>query len=444
MSGATAEQTDDGKIGLIDAVAIEVGLIIGGALFALVGVGVDVAGTGVIISFMLAISIATLGLVPTALLGAAFPTTCGHYRYPKRFLSGWIAFAAAWGLGISMFTGGLPLYARTAGDYLEALLPVSPTVSGLVLLTLFFVLNLFGIRPAARAQFLMFAGLVAALGSFIVFGAPAVETENLSPVFAGNVVGIVAGAGILYFACLGANFVIDIGGDLREATVSIPQSFLISIPLVFVIYVSVAAVAVGTIGVDAMAGETLAVPAERFLSPEFQTLFVVGGALFAVATSLNAAYILVPRYAQALAADGIFPAFLGVTNDRYGTAHWALLGTYVLSALALVAPIPIEDMGVLLGLGGAFLVAVLMMAAIVVLRRQPPDFDPGVIPVPRRVVLVTAVLAFPLNVLLLLLLASQELGLFVGWLGAVGLGLVYYAFRMNYYASPDTSPEVNQ
>jgi APA family basic amino acid/polyamine antiporter len=430
-------------IGLLDAVAIQVGLIIGGALFALVGVGVSIAGAGVVISFGIAITIAGLALVPTAMLGAAYPTTCGHYRYPERHVAGWIAFLGAWGLGVSMFTGGLPLYALTAGEYIDTLVPVSPTLAGLVVLTFFFGLNLLGIRPAARVQSILFFGLIGALGSFIFFGIPAVDAANMSPLIGGNLVGVLAGAGILYFACLGANFVIDIGGDIRDAAVTIPQSFLISVPLVFIIYVLVGYVAVGSIGVDAMAGETLATPAERFLSPEFQTFFAVGGALFAVATSLNAAFILVPRYMEALAADGVFPAVLGVTNDRFGTAHWALLVTYVASALTMLAPLPFADLGTMLAFGGAFIVAVLMLAAIAVLRDPPADFDPTAFPVPRRLVLGMAIAAVPLNALLIILLTTQAPMLFAAWAGALALGLGYYVLRMNYYVSADTSPTEN-
>jgi APA family basic amino acid/polyamine antiporter len=426
------------SVGLLDAVALQVGLIVGGALFSLVGVGVSVAGAGVVVSFGLAMTIAALGLVPTAMLGSAFPTTCGHYRYPRRFVTGWLAFLGAWGLGISMFTGGLPLYALTAGEYLETLLPVRPTAAGLVVLTAFFGLNLLGIRPAARAQVLMFLGLLGALGSFILFGIPSVESANLTPLVSNNVPGVLAGTGLLYFACLGANFVIDIGGDVRDATVTIPRSFLVSVPLVFLIYVLVGYVAVGSIGVDAMAGETLAEPAERFLSPAFQTFFVVGGALFAVATSLNAAFILVPRYMQALAADGLFPAVLGQTNSRFGTAHWALAVTYVASAVTMLAPLPFADLGTLLAFGGAFLVAVVMVAAIAVLRDPPAAFDPSAFPVPRRVVYAMALLAVPLNLLLIVLVATQAPWLFAAWTGALALGLVFYLVRTNYYRPGET------
>jgi APA family basic amino acid/polyamine antiporter len=332
-----------------------------------------------------------------------------------------------------MFAGGLPLYALTAGEYLNELVSVPVTVIGLALLTFFFVLNIFGIRPAARVQTLMFVGLVTALVSFVALGVPEVETANLSSPFSNGFVGVVAGAGVLYFTCLGANFVIDIGGDLREAAVTIPRSFAVSIPLVLLLYVLVAAVAVGTVGVAGMSNETLMLPAERFLSPAFQTLFIVGGAVFAVATSLNAAFILVPRYVQALADDGVLPSVLGKTNERFGTAHWALFGTYALSSLVMLAPLPFEGLGTVLAFGGALVVTAVMLAAVSVLRNPPTEFETDAFPVPNRLVLGMAVLAVPLNLLLILLLATQSTNLFVGWLAVLVAGLIYYFVRTNYY-----------
>lgn len=429
------------SIGLLDAVAIEVGLIVGGALFALVGVGVALAGAGVVVSFGIAIAIAAIGLVPTAMLGAAHPTTCGHYRYPAQLVSKPLAFLAAWGLGISMFSGGLPLYALTAGEYLQPLVPLSPTVVGMLFLTGFFLLNLFGIRPAARVQFLLFVGLVFALGSFVAFGLPAVDGANLTPLVDGGIGSVLVGAGVLYFTCLGANFVIDIGGELRDATVTIPRSFLVSLSLMFALYVLVALVAVGTMGVEAMANETLLVVAERVLSPAFQTIFIVCGAIFAVATTLNATFILIPRYVEALVDDGIFPAVLGVTNERFGTAHWTLLATYVLAALVLLAPLPFQDLGTMLAFGGAFLVAVAMLAAIGAIRDPPAEYDLERFPVPDRVVLGLAVLAVPLNVLLLGLLAVDSPALFGAWAALLVGGLALYHVRTTYYAAGGTQPQ---
>jgi APA family basic amino acid/polyamine antiporter len=421
-------QSDGGGIGLFQAVSIEVGLIVGGALFSLTGVAVGFAGPGVVLAFVLAFGIAILGLLPTAMLGAAFPTTGGNYRYPATFVSRPLAFLSAIGLGISMFTGGLPLYALTAGQYVDSLLPVSPTLVGFGLLTLFLLVNVVGIEPAATAQVVMFVGLVAALGSFVVFGVPAVDPANLSPVFPGGALGVGIAAGVLYFVCLGANFVVDIGGEVRDATVTIPRSFLLSVPLVLVIYASIGLVAVGSVGAEAMADQTLAVPAEAFLPPAFQSLFVVAGALFAIATSINAVYIITPKYLEVLADDGLLPDLLAEKNDRFGTAHWGMVVVYVLSTAALVSPLPVADLGTLLGFGGAFLIVPVMLAAIAAVRHRRADVVDA-LPLSPRLVAGMAALAVPLNLLLLALLASQSPELFLVWLGTLAVAGGYYLLR---------------
>lgn len=424
----TTGQSGGGGIGLFQAVSIEVGLIVGGALFSLTGVAVGFAGPAVVLAFVLAFGIAILGLLPTAMLGAAFPTTGGNYRYPATLVSRPLAFLSAIGLGVSMFTGGLPLYALTAGQYVDSLVPVSPTLVGFGLLTLFFAVNVVGIEPAATAQVVMFVGLVVALGSFVVFGVPAVDPANLTPVFPSGALGVGIAAGVLYFVCLGANFVVDIGGEVRDATVTIPRSFLLSVPLVLVVYASIGLVAVGSVGTEAMAGQTLAVPAEAFLSPAFQSLFVVAGALFAIATSINAVYIITPKYLEVLAEDGLLPDLLAAKNDRFGTAHWGMAVVYVLSAAALVSPLPVAELGTLLGFGGAFLIVPVMLAAIVAVRTRTEEVD-GVLPLSPRLVAGMAALAVPLNLLLLGLLASQSPRLFGIWLGTLAVAGGYYLLR---------------
>jgi APA family basic amino acid/polyamine antiporter len=417
-----------GEVTLVRAVAVEVGLIVGGALFSLTGVAVGIAGPGVAVSFAIAFGIAVLGLVPTAMLGAAFPTTGGNYRYPARFVSRPLAFLAAWGLAVSMLGGGLPLYGITAGQYVDGYLPVGPAVVGFLLLTAFYLVNLLGVRAAATAQLALFVGLVAALGSFVVLGVPAVDPANLSPPFPSGAVGVLTAAGVLYFVCLGANFVVDIGGEVRDATVTIPRSFAVSVPLVLALYAGISLVAVGVAGTDAMAGATLAVPAELFLSGALGTLFVVGGALFAIATSVNAVYIVAPRYLEALAEDGLVPAALARENDRFGTAHWSLTLVYGLSAVAVFSPLPIADLGSLLGFGGAFLVVPVMLAALAAVR-DPATDAASVLPLPSGAIAAMAALAVPLNLLLLGLLATQTPAVFLAWVGLLGLGGAYYLLR---------------
>jgi APA family basic amino acid/polyamine antiporter len=83
----------------------------------------------------------------------------------------------------------------------------------------------------------------------------------------------------------------------------------------------------------------------------------------------------------------------------------------------------------MLAFGGALVVTVVMLAAISVLRDPPSEFDPDSFPVSTRVVYAMAVLAVPLNLLLIALLATQSTTLFLAWAGLVALGVLFYHVR---------------
>ncbi|MFB6267096.1 MAG: APC family permease [Halodesulfurarchaeum sp.] len=416
-------------IGLRDAVAIEVGLIIGAGLFSLTGVATAIAGPMVFLAYLLSFAIVILGLIPTAMLGAAFPTTGGNYRYPSRLFSPHVAFLSTWGLAVSMFVGGLPLYALSFGEYVADLVPVDPTLVAVIALSVFWLANVAGIDIAARLQTVMFLSLVASLLLFIGFGLPAIEPANLGGFFTKGPTGLLTGAAVLYFVCLGANFVVDIGGELVTATTTIPRSFAVSVPLVMVLYVFTALVGVGTVGWTALAGQTLSVPARAFLSPTLATLFIVGGALFAIATTINAVFIIAPKYLLVLAADNVFPSLVARVNDRFGTPHWGLTVIYLVSIAAVLSPLPFDQLGSMLGFGGIFLIVPVMIGAIRFAREHPASYADAPFSPRKSVLYASAIGAVVLNTLLFAMLGWQSSGVFAIWLGLLGLGVAYYGVR---------------
>lgn len=428
----------DAVVGLVEAVAIEAGLIVGAGLFSLTGVAAGFAGTGLPLAYLITFVVVGASLIPTAALGAAYPTMAGNYRYPSRLWSPTGAFIAAWGLAISMFAGGLPVYAIGFGQYVDALVPVNPTVAGVLILTAFFLVNLVGIRLASQVQLLLFATLIVSLLTFGVLGAPAVELSNFSPPLSSGIGGLLAGAAVLYFVCLGANFIVDLGEEVRSATVTIPKSFLVSVPLVFGLYLLTSIVALGTSGIDAIAGQPLSVPAKAVLPEAAATFFIVGGALFAIATTINAVFMIAPMYMRALADDRLFPAALARQNDRFGTPHWALTVVWVVSVASLVSPLPLEDLGSLLAMGGILLIIAVMVAGVRFIRDRPADYAATAFPVSSRTVVVAAVFAAVMNVPLLGMLAVQTPEVFLGWsaLTFVGGGL-FLGARVRYWRRRD-------
>ncbi|WP_254840373.1 APC family permease [Natronomonas marina] len=425
MSGESLE----GDIGLFEAVAIQVGIVVGAGLFAVTGVAVAEAGPGVAVSYVVAVVAVSLSLVPTAVLGAMYPTVGGNYRYPSRLWSPRIAFLTTWGMAVSVLGGGLPLYGLSFGQYLDSLVAVDPRLTGAAVVTLFFVVNLVGIEPAARVQQLMLVTLAASLVAFVVVGAPAVDPANLDPAFPSGIGGVLVGGALLYFVCMGANFIVDVGGEMRDAALTIPRSFFVSIPLILVVYVLTSLVAVGSVGWQALANEPLSVAAEAALPPALETAFTVGGALFAIATTINAVYMIAPKYLLVLADDGVFPSAFGDVNDRFGTPHWGLTFVYVVSLAFLLSPLSIERFSTLMAFGSIVLVMPVMVAAVLLVRNRADAYADAPFRIAPRTLVAVSVVAVVLNLGLLALLASEEPRTFAVWAGLVAVGGGYYLLR---------------
>jgi len=425
MAGADLE----GDIGLFEAVAIQIGIVVGAGLFAVTGIAVGEAGPGVAVSYVVAVVAVSLSLVPTAVLGAMYPTVGGNYRYPSRLWSPRVAFLTTWGMAVSVLGGGLPLYGLSFGQYLDSLLAVDPRLAGAAVLTLFFLVNLAGIEPAARVQQLMLGTLAVSLVAFVVVGAPAVDPANLTPAFPNGASGVLVGGALLYFVCMGANFIVDVGGEMRDAALTIPRSFLVSIPLILVVYVLTSVVAVGTVGWRALANQPLSVAAEAALPPALVAVFTVGGALFAIATTVNAVYMIAPKYLLVLAEDGVFPAAFGAVNDRFGTPHWGLSFVYGASMLFLLSPLSIERFSTLMAFGSIVLVMPVMVAAIRLVTDRPAAYADAPLHITPRVLIVVSGMAVAINLALLGLLAIEEPRTFAVWTGFVVLGGVYYLAR---------------
>jgi len=403
--------------------------VVGAGLFAVTGIAVGEAGPGVAVSYVIAVVAVSLSLVPTAVLGAMYPTVGGNYRYPSRLWSPRIAFLTTWGMAVSVLGGGLPLYGLSFGQYFDSLVAVDPRLTGAAVVTLFFIVNLAGIEPAARVQQLMLVTLAVSLVAFIGVGAQAVDTATLTPAFPNGVTGVLVGGALLYFVCMGANFIVDVGGEMRDAALTIPRSFLVSIPLILVVYVLTSVVAVGTVGWRALANQPLSVAAEAALPPTLVAVFTVGGALFAIATTINAVYMIAPKYLLVLADDGVFPSAFGVVNDRFGTPHWGLLFVYGTSMVFLLSPFSIERFSTLMAFGSIVLVMPVMVAAIRLVRDRPAAYAAAPLHVAPRVLVGVSGVAVVLNLALLGLLASEEPRTFAVWAGLVGLGGVYYLAR---------------
>ncbi|HLF06385.1 MAG TPA: amino acid permease, partial [Thermoplasmata archaeon] len=102
-------------LGLLEAVMLGIGAMVGGGIFALLGIGIDLAGPAIIAALILNLGVVLLTAMTYAELGARIHEAGGGYRPvdmsmppPFGFLAGWMAwFARAVACGLYAVTFGI-------------------------------------------------------------------------------------------------------------------------------------------------------------------------------------------------------------------------------------------------------------------------------------------------------------------------------------------------
>lgn len=417
------------EINLIALIAVMIGLNIGGSLFLLTGIAVGLTGPSLFIAQIISAAPVLLAIVPYLTLTSALPLTTANYQYAKLF-SRPLAVAAWMTMFIAIPVGAFPLFSIATAKLIVLLIPGLPvTLTAIMVMTVFYLVNVFGIKPAAYLQLATVAVLLIALATFIVPGIPAIQAQNLTPLFAGGAVGLIGASALLYTLLAGALFGIEIGGEVKNPRVTIPKALLSSAVIVLLIYLFIEVIAVGVMDWKIFAGETLGTPAQAFLSGLLLDLFVIGGGILASTTTINLTLTVAGRYALSFAKDGFFPNFFGSINRRFGTPHWGLTLPYIMTVITLLFNPPLEMLGAMLNFGLLFMITLVLLAAFKLPRDHPEIYEKARFKFSPRILAITSLTAVGINVIFMLLLVYALLWTFLIFVAAGIAGVVLYYVR---------------
>lgn len=370
-------------LGLPEVSFIAIGMTIGGGVFTLTGIVLRYAGPALPLAYGLAVIPVFLSMLPLAMLGSALPAMGGNYRYPSRMVSPGVAFVGIWTYLFASFIGQIPLYAITCAKYLQVFFPeMSISLFSIGLLTFFFIVNVLGIRLAAQVQGIMVIVMITALVLYAGKGIVQFNPEHFTGFFQKGAGAIVLGTALLTFTYLGANGIIELGGDIKDPGRVIPRSFIISFAVVTLIYVGMAIATVGIAPWENLAdkpeplveasGIAFGKPSAGFV------FFVLGGAILAITTTLNALFIVGTKSLQAIISDGIVPAWMGKVHPRFGTAHILLAGIWILSIVGILSGFSLETFASYAALGGMIIFVPVLMASMILPRRYPREYETSV------------------------------------------------------------------
>ncbi|TKW78040.1 MAG: amino acid permease, partial [Bradyrhizobium icense] len=228
-------QTSD-QIGLVAAVSVGIGGMVGAGIFSILGVVAQAAGNAMWISFAIGGVVALLSTYSYAKLGAAFPSAGGAVHFlVKSFGDG----VLAGGINLFMLAGyiiSLALYATAFGSYGATFITSNPSpllrdslaVGSVVALTF---LNAFGAGVMGRGETVIVAVKVSILVLFAATGLLFVKAENLSPALWPDTQSVLFGAGVLFIGYEGFGLVTNAAANMQNPKKLLPRALYTAVLL---------------------------------------------------------------------------------------------------------------------------------------------------------------------------------------------------------------------
>ncbi|MGH9381379.1 MAG: APC family permease [Thermoanaerobaculia bacterium] len=322
------------ELGTLDAVGIGFGAIVGAGIFVVTGVAAGVAGPAFLVALGVAAVAATCNALSSAQLAAEYPQSGGTYEYGYRALNPWAGFAAGWMFLASKIAAAGTVALGLAG-YLDALLPGIPARAiAVAAIVVFTALNYFGIRRSSGVNFLIVAVSLGTLLIFIATGAGAFRVEHLRPFAPTGWKGILEAAALLFFAYTGYARIATLAEEVREPRRTIPRATIITIGGAVLLYLGVAAVAVGAVGSQALGATAapLQVAARSFPTPGIATVVSAGGVTAMLGVILSQLLGL-SRMGFAMARRGDLPGVFAHIHPRHGVPGRAVLAIGAVAAV---------------------------------------------------------------------------------------------------------------
>jgi len=376
-------------------IALGVGAIVGTGILTLIGIGAEKAGPALILSFAIAGLICVCAALAYAEMATMIPASGSAYTYSYVVIGELFAWVVGWSLileyslvvsavavGWSGYAApllhdslGIPLWLMQgpeAGGLINApAVAIVMAVAGMLIV---------GTRESATLNAVLVLVKLAALVVFVWLTLPefnAVHFDPFMPFGFGKSVspdgverGVMAAAAIIFFAFYGFDAIATAAEETRNPSRDLSVGILGSMVLCVVIYMAVAAAAIGALAYPHFANspEPLALIL-RDLDHPWAARYLAVSAVIALPTVILAFFYGQSRIFFVMARDGLLPRALARVSKRGSPTRVTLFTTAVVSVLAGL--IPLNELAALANAGTLIAFAAVAFCMLVMRRRAP-------------------------------------------------------------------------
>ncbi len=326
---------EDEQLSLIDAVAMAIGGMVGGGIFAVLGEATSTAGNASFVSFGLAGILALITAVSYARLTTEYDEPGGSFSYLEHLVGPRLAGTVSWFLIVGyLFT--VSLYAYTFGQYAGHLVGLGKGLGpwlGLGIIAALTGVNLVGVRESGITEDILVYAKAVLLVALAGVGVLAVQRGEALPVFEHGPASPFLAAALIFVAYEGFQLLTYDYEDIEDHEENLPKALWIAVPFVMALYMAIAWVTTGAVGSQTIQQHketVLAFVAEPVLG-QVGVVAVLVMAVISTASAIHATLFATARLGDRVADDGELPSV--VQRWRAGGVPVAfLVGLAVLAA----------------------------------------------------------------------------------------------------------------
>ncbi len=377
------------QLSFAGVLSLGVGAMVGAGIFVLIGLAAGLAGPALLLAFLLNGIIAVIVGGCYAELATMMPRVGGAYVWTTEGLGPGIGFHVGW---MSWFAQAVAcaLYATGFGIFLiELIAPggghqVAATVAACSIACMLLLINMMGTSDLGKVEIFITSAKVGILMIIVGFGAALMfRRPDLSaaytPFLPEGGRGLISAMGLTFVAFEGYEIIVQAVEEVKDPERAIPRAIFLSIAIVVVIYLLVAAVLFGAVEPPAgmrvyeylgdMGELGLAETTSQFV-PFGRELLLIAG-LASTASALNATIYGSSRIALSMGRAGGLPKPVAALHKEHHTPHVAIALTGAL-IIGVIVGLPLADVAAAADI--LFLIVFVAVCSVVIrLRHTRPD-----------------------------------------------------------------------
>ena len=390
------------SLGLLDIIMVGIAAMIAGAIFILIGPGINLAGSAVIIAFAINGVITLFTAMGYAELGSAIPEAGGGYLWvreglprPNAFISGWMAWLAhiiagsLYAVGFASFLNSLLKMTGIIGDQtmLFGIFPIDKLMA-VACVAAFTYVNFKGTSETSKTGNIVTFIQLGTIGALIVAGFWSMYlhpnwTSNFADFMPNGIGGLVAAMGLTFIAFEGYEIIVQAGEEVKNPKKNIPKAIFISLGLVVALYSLVAFVSIAGIFPEGKPAwkfigenkELGIMEAARSLLP-YGAFIVLAGGIVSSLAGLNATTFSSARVAFAMGRHYNLPHVLSSIHGKNKTPHVAIVISGIIMAI-MAFSLPLDQIAIAAGVIFLLLFTQVNISVITIRRMHGDRLDYG-------------------------------------------------------------------